>query len=80
LYGPVDASLKGQFWEELRNISTVRYVAWLLYGDFNVIRFKHKKSGLNFQNRVSARFNAFLDDYALIEYELSNRRFTWSNG
>jgi hypothetical protein len=27
VYDPVNASLKGQFWEELRNINTVRYTA-----------------------------------------------------
>jgi hypothetical protein len=80
VYGPVDSSLQGQFWEELRYISTVRYVAWLICGDFNAIRFKHEKSGPNFHSRASARFNAFLDDYNLIEYELTHRRFTWSNG
>jgi hypothetical protein len=56
------------------------YAFWLLCGDFNVIRFKHEKSSYNFQNKANAFFNAFLDDYNLIEYELSSRRFTWSNG
>jgi hypothetical protein len=79
VYDPVNASLKGQFWEELRNINTVRYTTWLLCENFNAIRFKHEKSDHNFQSRASARFNAFLDDYNLIEYELSNRKFTWSN-
>jgi hypothetical protein len=78
VYDPIDASLKGQFWEELRNISVVKDATWLLCGDFNVIRFKYEKSGPNFQTRASG-FNAFLDDYNLIEYELSIRRFTWSN-
>jgi endonuclease/exonuclease/phosphatase family metal-dependent hydrolase len=71
--------LKGQFWEELRNISVVRDATWLLCGDFNAIRFKYEKLGPNFHIRASARFNTFLDDYNLIEYESSNRRFTWSN-
>jgi hypothetical protein len=44
------------------------------------IRFKHEKSGSNFHSRVSTRFNIFLDDYNLIEYELTRRKFTWSNG
>jgi hypothetical protein len=66
--------------EELRYISTVRYDVWLICGDFNAIRFKHEKSEPNFHSRARARFNVFLDDYNLIEYELANRRFKWSNG
>jgi hypothetical protein len=76
VYGPVDNNLKLNFWEELRHISLICYEAWLLCGDFNAIRFRSEKSGTNFHARVSARFNSFLDDLNLIEYELSHMKFT----
>jgi hypothetical protein len=48
VYGPVDASLKGAFWDELNLIGSVALEAWVICGDFNVIRFRHEKSGPNF--------------------------------
>jgi hypothetical protein len=73
VYGPVDSSLKVQFWDELRQIMTVNYDVWLICGDFNAIRFSNEKYGPNFHTRASARFNAFLDNLNLIEYELPHR-------
>jgi hypothetical protein len=70
----VDSSLKVQFWEELRQIKTGCHEAWLICGDFNAIRFSHEKSGPNFHARASARFNIFLDDLNLIEYDLPHKK------
>jgi exonuclease III len=80
VYGPVDTSVKEQFWQELRDIKAISYAAWLICGDFNAIRFRNEKSGPRFNVRASSTFNKFLDDYNLIEYELFSRKFTWSNG
>jgi hypothetical protein len=76
VYGHVYSSLKAQFCDELRQIKNVSHDAWLIYGDFNVIHFSNEKSGPNFQARASSRFNAFLDDLNLIEYELPHGKFT----
>jgi hypothetical protein len=80
VYGPVDNSVKEQFWQELRDIKSISYEAWLICGDFNAIRFRNEKSGSSFNVRASSTFNKFLDDFNLIEYELFSRKFTWSNG
>jgi hypothetical protein len=80
VYGHVDNSIKGVFWEELNLLGNEVLDALLICGDFNALRFRHKKSGLNFQNRISRKFNNFLYYFNLFEYELQDRKFTWSNG
>jgi hypothetical protein len=52
----------------------------LICDDFNALRFRYKKTGLIFKARACVRFNSFVDDFNLVEYELSHRKFTWSNG
>jgi hypothetical protein len=64
VYGPVDNSLKGEFWEKLNLLGTEVLEAW-----FN-----------NNQTRISKKFNNFLDHFNLFQYELQDRKFTWSNG
>jgi hypothetical protein len=79
VYGPVDSPLINTFWNELNNLGTTILNAWLMCDDFNLIRFRHKKSEVNFKSRVSKKFNSFLEDFRLFEYELSSRKYTWSN-
>jgi hypothetical protein len=74
-YGPIDSSLKDQFWTDLRQIYSYSYEVWLLCRDFNSIRFRNEKSGINFPVKASAQFNALLEVLNLIE-----RKYTWSNG
>lgn len=80
VYGPINLSLKKEFWAELNSIGTQVHTNWLLCGDFNSLRFRHEKTGQNFQHKVSRKSHTFLDDYSLFEYSLSGRSFTWSNG
>jgi hypothetical protein len=80
VYGPVYNGLKKEFWEELRFIGTIKYDAWLVCGDFNAIGFRHEKSDSKFHVKTSKRFNSFLEDLYLLEYELVSRKYTWSNG
>jgi hypothetical protein len=75
VYGPIDARLKFEFWSELRHVGTAVYAAWFICGDFNSLRFRHEKSGSNFVVKASKRFNAFIEDFNLFEYELSNRKY-----
>ena len=67
VYGPVNNSLKAQFWEELHQIGTNCYDAWLICGDFNTIRYRHEKTGTNFHMRASKRFNTFIENFSLFE-------------
>jgi hypothetical protein len=48
-------------------------------GDFNSIRFSYEKLRLNFHINASKKFNSFLEDFNLFEYELSSRKYNWSN-
>jgi hypothetical protein len=38
VYGPTISSKRNQFWNELSDIRNISDVAWLVRGEFNVIR------------------------------------------
>jgi hypothetical protein len=54
--------------------------AWLIIGDFNLIRYSHEKNSNNFDRALSATFNAMIQSLAWFELPLLDRRFTWTNG
>jgi hypothetical protein len=75
----INTRLKVLFWEELKSIGNNITDAWLICGDFNSIRFRNERSGSIFSHKISKKFNAFLDNYSLIEFVLAGRVYTWSN-
>jgi hypothetical protein len=59
VYGSIDPGLKSAFWEELRQVGSMIYEAWLVCGDFNSLRFTYEKSDSNFHVKASKKFNFF---------------------
>lgn len=80
VYGPVDKSLKPAFLAELDTIRQHTNMMWVICGDFNSIRHRSEKSGVNFDVKSSRLFNAFISRHNLLEHQLRNRKFTWSSG
>lgn len=80
VYAPVLITLKSAFWEELKQVRLSWAGIWLVSGDFNSIRTRDEKLGHNFNIRLSRKFNDFIHDSQLIEYKLTQRRFTWNDG
>lgn len=80
VYAPIARNLKSEFWEELRQCGLGRDDMWIVCGDFNAIRKRSEKSGLNFDLNLSSKFNDFINDHHLVELKIPNRKFTWSNG
>lgn len=65
----------------MSDIATPDNIPWLLYGDFNMIRYadETKKNNSNFHFSESESFSNLIGELGLIELPLLDRRFTWSN-
>lgn len=76
---PPSRSLKLAFLDELASIAQPDDTPWLIAGDFNLICFPSEKNNTAFRPAEANAFNQTLDNLALIELPLLDRRFTWSN-
>lgn len=63
---------------ELELIYSYGIDAWLLAGDFNLIRRCDERIGPSFNIALSARFNALLSRLQLFEIPFVDRKFTWA--
>ena len=52
--------------------------AWLIMGDFNMIRRQSERTGLTFNHIISSRFNSFIRNNQLMELSLPDRKFIWA--
>jgi hypothetical protein len=52
--------------------------AWLICGDFNLIRKIFENFDKYFDFKISSRFNLLISTLELYEFSLSNRKYTWS--
>jgi hypothetical protein len=51
----------------------------LVGGDFNIIRKANEKNKPGGVNKWSFLFNSIIEQNGLVEFDLNNRLFTWSN-
>jgi exonuclease III len=79
VYGPQPDNEKTIFLSELRNIQTMVRPEWVLLGDFNMMRRAREKNKGSINRRVMRQFNNTIDDLHLLELDLTDRAFTWSN-
>jgi hypothetical protein len=79
VYGPQLDNEKTIFLSELRNIQTMVRPEWVLLGDFNMIRRAREKNKGSINRRVMRQFNNTIDVMHLLELDLTDRAFTWSN-
>jgi hypothetical protein len=80
VYAPSDHSHTACFVSEMDELAPTVQGAWLIIGDFNLIRYSHEKNNSNFDLALSAMFNAMIQSLAWFEFPLLDRRFTWTNG
>ena len=65
--------------DSLKGIADSVQGAWLIIGDFNLVRFAHEKSSDNFNSVEADWFNDFINDLGLQDIPLLDRLYTWSN-
>lgn len=79
VYAPSDHSLTSDFVADMTAVATAVSIAWLVLGDFNLIRFPYEKNNPNFDSVRAAAFNSLVNSLSWFELPLSDRLFTWSN-
>jgi hypothetical protein len=62
-----------------RLISAPQFNLWLLVDDFNIARYADDMNNDNFDVRAADGLNELIDELALQEHPLLDRRYTWKN-
>jgi exonuclease III len=79
IYGPSDHSMTDVFLDDLCSVAGSISDPWMLIGDFNLTRSPADKNNANFNVSLASRFNQTIDALQLIELNLRDRLYTWSN-
>ncbi|CAN6168854.1 unnamed protein product [Urochloa humidicola] len=80
VYAPCTSDRRPAFLAELvRLASELRGKAWLVFGDFNLIRCPDERNNDRFNAAAADAFNSAIDAALLQELPLLDRRFTWTN-
>ena len=79
MYGPSDHSASAQFLQGIHDTKALVSGAWILVGDFNLVRCAADKSNGLFKSNLADAFNQTIQDIVVSEVDLSDRRFTWTN-
>lgn len=79
VYGPSNEALKQDFILELRQLSTMISLPWIVGGDFNLVRWLVDRTGDMQGLSLMCLFNDMIRDLGLEDVPLKNRSFTWSS-
>jgi hypothetical protein len=79
VYGAAQKDHKNRFLSELSSFCLRSQVPLLIGGDFNIIRKAEEKNKPGGFSKWSSLFNNIIDQHGLVEFELKNRLYTWSN-
>ena len=79
VYGPNLDSERCFLWEELAGLQSWWEVPWCIGGDFNVVRFLSKKTGMSSFNYAMHEFSDFISECGLMDIPMEGGLFTWSN-
>lgn len=67
------------FWVELDSLINLYNTRWILGGDFDVYRWAHETTSSRPSRYNMRKFNSFANKANLMEPNLSNGVYTWSN-
>ena len=79
MYGPSKRKFRKDFWDELVGLKEICSVRWCLGGDFNVFRRVSEKFNSLTITRSMREFYFLIGELDLVDPNLNNARFTWSN-
>ncbi|XP_071713394.1 uncharacterized protein [Rutidosis leptorrhynchoides] len=79
IYAPQSKSGKKRIWDFLHNFIALHQGNFILFGDFNAVRYPHERYGSRFSASVAADLNNFIVDSGLIDVPLGGRDFTRFN-
>jgi hypothetical protein len=79
VYGAAQKEHKSRFLSELSAVCSRSQVPLLIGGDFNILRKAEEKNKPGSLSKWSSLFNSIIDHHGLVEFELKNRLYMWSN-
>ena len=79
VYGPPNKRSRKDFWDELVGIKEITNERWCVGGDFNVVRRVNEKFNSFTNTRSMREFDSLIVEMELIDPNLNNAKFTWSN-
>ena len=77
IYGPNADIHRAALWEELSRVRTRWNKAWLLFGDFNVVRYPCERLGYDYFSPAMFAFSDFIERNFLVDLPLQGASFTW---
>ena len=77
--GPSKRRHRKDFWDEITGLKEICSVRWCAGGDFNVVRRVDEKFNSLTNTRSMREFDLLIDELELVDPNLTNARFTWSN-
>ena len=79
VYGPTKRKFRNDFWDELSGLKELCNERWCVGGDFNVVRKVSEKFNSNTNTRSMKEFDYLIGELELVDPNLKNAMFTWSN-
>lgn len=80
VYGPINPTLKPEFWDRLKVIGNAYNGPWCITGDFNaILDQKDKIRGIVFASSSHSGFCGFVDEVGLMDLSFIGYLYTWSN-
>ncbi|XP_071712616.1 uncharacterized protein [Rutidosis leptorrhynchoides] len=75
-YGPYNDRDKKKMWQDLSDLLKYDGAMWVIFGDFNEVRFASERKNTEFCDKRAKLFNDFIKDNSLIDLPLGGRIYT----
>ncbi|XP_071718585.1 uncharacterized protein [Rutidosis leptorrhynchoides] len=79
IYAPQSQVKKKRLWDYIRNFVSQNAGDFIVFGDFNAVRFPHERYGTCFNQAKANDFNSFIHDCSLVDIKLGGRAFSRFN-
>ncbi|GJX92676.1 RNA-directed DNA polymerase, eukaryota [Tanacetum coccineum] len=76
LYAPQERNEKIELWDYISRFIRDHEGEFLLFGDFNAVRYAHERSSIEFCRHTTEDFNKFIMNSNLVDMQMGGRRFT----
>jgi endonuclease/exonuclease/phosphatase family metal-dependent hydrolase len=63
----------------MKEITIDTSIPWVLAGDFNIYRYVNEKINSNINWTAMDEFNTWINDMQLMDVDIANSKYTWSN-
>lgn len=79
VYAPHSEDEKLIFFNQLSTLRIANKELWCCIGNFNIYRYPFEENNDNLNTRGMVGFNCWINEEGLVDIDIPNRSFTWSN-